>query len=192
MIQGYTDTDATTGNASLSLIGSTADTALDTAKTTSALAGVHITANITNGGTGLTSPGADENLLAILSHGTTRFIFDQEGSGHADIAWTTYGVHDDMSLISEMEETLLAIENPSQTPRRHAMEATGIIGKGSWHMEDGKPRAMVNFTKLAMLHHGALIQAGDRFAILETALDAKDNRILALEAQIDTINRRLN
>ena len=82
--------------------------------------------------------------------------------------WEQTITYNDLSLISDMEDTLLAMETPEQTPRRHAMEATGIIGEGSWHMENGKPRAMVNFTKLAMLHHGALIQVGDRFAAMET------------------------
>jgi len=54
------------------------------------------------------------------------------------------------------------------------LEEVGIIGEGSWHMEEGRPKAMVNFTKLSMLHHGALIQASERIKTLE-------NRLLALE-----------
>jgi hypothetical protein len=33
---------------------------------------------------------ANANLMTIRSSGTTRFIFDAEGSGHADVEWTTY------------------------------------------------------------------------------------------------------
>ena len=86
-----------------------------------------------------------------------------------------------------MEDVLLANESPDQTPRRHAMEATGIIGKGSWHMEDGKPRAMVNFTKLAMLHHGALIQTGDRFKMLEDRLEATEAKLLLAQSKLDKL-----
>ena len=140
----------------------------DTTKTTSAAAPVELQAALKSG-TGRGALGADNNIVVFNSHGGgARFIFDTEGSGHADVAWTTYDTYNDLSLISDMEDTLLAMEAPEQTPRRHAMEATGIIGEGSWHMENGKPRAMVNFTKLAMLHHGALIQVGDRFAAMET------------------------
>ena len=50
------------------------------------------------------------------------------------------------------------------------LEEIGIIGEDSWHMENGKPRAMVNMTKLSMLHHGALMQAAERIEALETKL----------------------
>ena len=86
-----------------------------------------------------------------------------------------------------MEDTLLAIESPDQTPRRHAMEATGIIGKDSWHMENGKPKAMVNFTKLAMLHHGALIQTGDRFRLLEDRLEQTEAKLLLAETKLNRL-----
>ena len=56
------------------------------------------------------------------------------------------------------------------------LEATGIIGKDSWHIENGKPRAMVNMTKLAMLHHGALMQVGERIE----ALEAENTELRAL------------
>ena len=47
---------------------------------------------------------------------------------------------------------------------------------------------MVNFSKLAMLHHGAHIQTGQRLNTIEEdfmrELDAKESRIAALESQI--------
>ena len=55
---------------------------------------------------------------------------------------------------------------------REYLESTGIVGKDSWHTEvrdDGRvqQRQMINFTKLSMLHHGALLQVGDRLLALE-------------------------
>lgn len=41
-------------------------------------------------GTGAGAPGADANLLAIGYAGTQAFLFDKEGSGHADVEWTTF------------------------------------------------------------------------------------------------------
>ena len=41
-------------------------------------------------GSGLGAMGTDANLMCINNHGTTRFCFDGEGSGHADVEWTTY------------------------------------------------------------------------------------------------------
>jgi hypothetical protein len=151
---------------------------VNTTKSASALGALDFQAGYNNSGTAadLTTNG---NLMVLRqgAAGTTRYIWDVEGSGHADIEWTTYADHDDLRLISDMETTLLATEHPSQTPRRHAMEATGIIGEDSWHMEDGKPKAMVNFTKLAMLHHGALIQTSEK-------LNHYEDRIAQLEAQV--------
>ena len=159
----------------------------NTAKTTSAAGSVELQAALKSGTT-QGALGADANIVVFNSHGGgARFIFDTEGTGHADVAWTTYDTYDDLTLISDMEDTLLAMETPDQTPRRHAMEATGIIGKGSWHMEDGKPRAMVNFTKLAMLHHGALIQTGDRFKMLEDRLEATEAKLLLAQSKLDKL-----
>jgi hypothetical protein len=41
-------------------------------------------------GSGAGAMAADKNLLTIENAGTTRFIFDTDGSGHADVEWTTY------------------------------------------------------------------------------------------------------
>ena len=41
-------------------------------------------------GTGQAASGSDANLVSIGDYGTTRFLFDAEGSGHADVEWTTY------------------------------------------------------------------------------------------------------
>ena len=118
-------------------------------------------------GSGVGNPGADANLLVITSGTTGRFIFDAEGSGHADVEWVAYDKHDDMALVQDMESELLLREDEAQTSRRHALESTGVIGKDSWLMEGDSPRAMVNFTKLSMLHHGALLQLHERCQQLE-------------------------
>jgi hypothetical protein len=41
---------------------------------------------------------------------------------------------------------------------------------------------MVNFTKLAMLHHGTLIQVGERFRQLEQKLALAEKKLAALSA----------
>ena len=144
--------------------------AADTTKSTLAGGSIVLTAAITDGGTSITAVGANGNLVTIENSGTARFIFDAEGSGHADVEWTTYAEHDDLAIIGDMETELILKEDKSKTERRHALEAVGIIGKDSWHMENGKPKAMVNMTKLSMLHHGALLQLHERIDILEKKL----------------------
>jgi hypothetical protein len=160
-------------------------TTSNTTKTTSGDGAVSFFIRQSDGGTGLKQPGADDNLFVIGANGVgTRFIFDVEGSAFADVEWTTYGKHDDLSVIRDMESELLAHEGASQTSRRHYMESTGIIGQDSWHMENGIPRAMVNFTKLSMLHHGALIQIGDRFISNEERIDYQQEEIESLKKEL--------
>ncbi len=142
----------------------------NTLKTTSATAYVVIAA-CKKSGTGVGLAGTDANLVTIQNQSTTRFIFDAEGSGHADVEWTTYDQHDDLALVADMESELLLCEDDAKTERRHALESCGIIGKDSWHMEKNRPRAMVNFTKLAMLHHGALLQTVSRFESVESRVE---------------------
>jgi len=141
----------------------------NTAKTTGAGAPLEFFANKVSG-TSRGAQGSDANICVMYTMDTCRFIWDQEGSAHADVEWTTYAEHDDLALVAGMEQELLLHEDEAETERRHMLEQTGIIGKNSWHMEDGKPRAMVNTTRLAMLHHGALIQVAERIEVLETKL----------------------
>jgi hypothetical protein len=61
----------------------------NTAKTTAALAPIQLNATKKNG-TGITAPGADANLLVVQQNNVARFIFDAEGSGHADVSWVTF------------------------------------------------------------------------------------------------------
>jgi hypothetical protein len=138
-----------------------------------------------SGAGGLTESGDDiGNLLAIRNWGQARFIFRSDGTGYSDVAWTTYDTYDDLAVISEMESMLLENEDEAQTDRRHYMEQTGIIGEGSWHMADGKPRAMINWTKLSMLHHGALIQVGDRLDEIQEVFDLQREEIASLKKEL--------
>jgi hypothetical protein len=173
-----------TGNQSaLYLQGVATDT--DTGKTAGDYGVIRLDARVkAPSGTTSGAVGADGNLLSIDTDNATRFIFDAEGSGHADVEWVAFAEHDDIALVSDMETALLATEENYQTENRHYLEQTGIIGKGSWHTENGKPRAMINFTKLSMLHHGALIQIGDRFISNEERIDYQQEEIESLKKEL--------
>ena len=155
--------------------------AADTTKGTGAAGIVDIKAYILSGSS-VGAPGANQNLCSITSGTTCRFLFDAEGSGHSDVEWTTYDTYDDIALITDMESEVLLHEDEAQTERRRALEAAGIIGKDSWHTENGRPRVMVNFTKLSMLHHGALIQIGQAYDAVRERLDAAESKLKMLEA----------
>ena len=156
----------------------------DSTKTTSSSGAVAIVGSVKSG-TSAAAIGSTNNILTIIASAGTRFIFCADGNGYADTAWTTYDTHDDLALIANVEEALLSREvadDPTgkMTERRRYLEEVGIIPADSWHLEDDRPRAMVNYTRLAQLHHGALIQVGQRFAALEADLaDTKARLALA-------------
>jgi len=179
-IHGLHDSEAGSYVA-LQLAGKSGTTA-STTKSTSGLGLIDFIATQASGA-GETSVGADGNLVTFRNWGTTRFIFDAEGSGHSDVEWTTYQEHNDLALIGDIEQELLTQENEAQINRRYELERLGIIGKDSWHIENGKLRAMVNFTKLAMLHHGALIQIAEWKSQLEKKLEIYEQMLLSLGVQ---------
>jgi hypothetical protein len=120
--------------------------------------------------------------MVIQSGGSTKFIFDAEGSGHADVEWVAFDSYNDLALMDAVQTVAqgrITPERYGDNPlyyHREYLESTGIIGKDSWHDEDGTPRQMVNFTKLSMLHHGAILQIGD-------SIKSTEDRLLALEVE---------
>ena len=144
-------------------------TAVDTGKATTAGSAFNFRAALKSG-TDAGAMSSNSNLLTIRDYTNSRFIFDAEGSAHADVEWVAYADHDDIALMNDMESELLLNEDEAKTDRRHALEASGIIGEDSWHMYRGKPHAMVNFTRLAMLHHGAMLQIHEKIESLESKL----------------------
>ena len=169
---------------------------VSSAKNTSASALYVFYTGVRDGSSGnVTNPGSNQNLMAIWSgNDTARFIFDVEGSGHSDVEWTTYDTHNDLALMDAIEGTMLGNrltpdrfgDNSLYYDRKY-LESTQIIGEDSWHEEDRdgriQQRAMVNWQKLAMLHHGALLQVGDRLAEVEARAELAEKKLLALGAK---------
>lgn len=153
----------------------------DTGKATTANAAFQFD-SYKKSGTSAGAHGADANLLAIMESGTTRFIFDAEGSGHADIEFTTFDDKNDIELLRGLHGVLVPGFTESfgkdMEYNLETYEDLGIIGKGSVHVEhreDGRVqlRGMVNMTKLAMLHHSTILQMYDEFS---TRLIEVENR----------------
>ena len=183
LIQALGTNSAVTTNFQIESYGGQADAT----KTTAARGLIDLYASQHDGANALADVGANGNLVVFRGRSTTdvaRFIFDIEGSAHADVEWIAFDQYDDLSLIADIEAELLRVESPAGTASRHALEATGIIGAGSWHVEAGKPRAMVNFTRLAQLHHGALIQVGQWKSALEQEIDDLRGRLQVAETKL--------
>jgi hypothetical protein len=170
-IRGLSDADYLYSALGLfGILGGTAQ--VGKATSASGLGVIRLTAGVANG-TGAQAVGSNGNLVSIDNYDTVRFIFDAEGSGHADVEWTTFDTYDDVALMDAVQSVAVGRMTPARYGanslyyNKEYLESTGIIGKDSWHEEDGKPRQMVNFTKLSMLHHGAILQIGDAIKALE-------------------------
>jgi len=114
-------------------------------------------------GTTVGDAGADANLVVIRNNATTRFIFDAEGSAHADVEWTTFDEYDDIALLADFETAMMIQRDPIKANfarflqyNRQDLESAGIVHFG----EHG--HAMVNFTRLNMLLVGAIQQIAMR------------------------------
>ncbi len=123
-------------------------------------------------GTGADAPGADANAAIIKVFGAARFIFDGEGSAHADVEWTTFDAHNDAALLTGLELALLdpvkGAFGAFMDDNRARLQQLKIVTFN----EDG--HHFVNFTRLAMLHTGAIRQTAARVE----ALEAKVNHLL--------------
>jgi hypothetical protein len=169
-IVGYKDGDV--GRA-LSLVGRLDGTA-NTTKGTAGRGVVSVIAQIRSSNA-VGAVGADGNLFAIINHGNARFLFDAEGSAHADVEWTTYDEYDDVALLADLERAMLAQTDPVTTGfveflrYNHAeLENAGIV-----HFDRQNPgHAMLNTTRLSMLLVGALRQIGERVTVLDGQLQA--------------------
>jgi len=170
-IRGFRDADADNWKA-LALAGFLGEAA-DTTKTTAGHGVVAITAWVTNGGTSIQAVGADGNLFSIENGSTTRFLFDAEGSAHADVEWTTFDQHDDLALLDGLEASFGQFADE----HKRELEALGIA-----HFDSTPGHAMVNWTRLAMLQTGALRQIGKRLASYERAFAALGVNPALLEA----------
>ena len=143
-------------------------TSVDVNKATSAGAAIHLNARLKSVDTA-GAMSADSNLVKISNYATTRFLFDAEGSGHADVEWVAFDEHEDIQILDDLEIALRDDGSP-EVYDLAALSKLGIVGKGSFHYENGRPRAMVNWMRLAMAQLGATRQAYRRIEELERRL----------------------
>lgn len=170
LVQGLRDLDGEAFEA-LTLRGLLGENA-DTTKSTSGRGVVSVMASIKSG-TSITGVNSDGNLFSVATHTTTRFIFDAEGSVHADVEWTTYDDYDDVALLTDLERAMLAQRDPVKAGfvdflqyNHDALEAAGIV-----HFDRENPgHAMVNTTKLSMALVGAIRQVNSRMDALEARM----------------------
>lgn len=161
LISGYKDTDGSVLGNAVIIRGVLDEAAADTTKSTSAVGIVAIVAGIEAGNT-IGAAGANENLVVITDGaGATQFIFDVEGSLHGNAAVAEYDEYDDWALVRAYGEGKQGfVRNKWDqfvTANKQLLVDLGIIGKTKG-LPGEKP--LVNQTKLAQLHNGAIGQLG--------------------------------
>ena len=103
--------------------------------------------------------GADGNLVSIGNNNTTRFLFDAEGSFHADVESTTYDAYDDAQLVRAYDishgKGMIESKFDQFIDYNHeTLAELKLVGRE----EDGTPNRMVNVTGMQHLHNGAIWQ----------------------------------
>lgn len=103
----------------------------NTAKSTSGLGYIILRAQ-KKSGTGVDDAGADANLVVIRNNATTRFIFDAEGTGHADVAWAVFS---DRRLKRDIAPTkygladVLALQPVDYVRKEHGRVMVGLLAQ---------------------------------------------------------------
>ena len=140
---------------------------------------------------GIASLGSDGNLVTINDHGVgIRFIFDVEGTAHADVGTATYDDYNDVELLRGFLATTCDTYKKNYQDKfgedlmynQQWYEDNKLIGKCSIHYETREcgrvqQRAMVNMTGLTMLHHSTIIQMNDQ---LTARIDGIETQLKAL------------
>lgn len=122
-------------------------------------------------GVGDVAPGTDANMVVFRDGSTpaTRFIFDVEGSAHADIEWTAFQDHDDVTLLKNFERERRKGGHATGAPASPDLQeliSLGIVAPDSVDAQGQPARGLVNMTRLQMLQAGAVRQAHDVVDVL--------------------------
>jgi hypothetical protein len=146
-----------------------AATNADTTKSAAASAALLLYAG-KKSGTGFTTLGTNENLVAISNSGSVRFIFDADGEGYqaGGTAWIDMDEHDDVGLLQTVRDMMLATRDPLRREmaefirdNRERLEALKLVVFN----EGADP--FINMSRLTMLLTGAVRQVAARMAARE-------------------------
>ena len=117
--------------------------AANTTKGTSALGIIQMRSEIRNTNNSSTTNAATDSNMVVMRNGDgqTRFIFDNEGSGHADVEWTTYS---DGRLKSNRAEVPYGLDTLMQLRPQIYCRDSGYLDEGNPVLE-GTPYRHIGF-----------------------------------------------
>lgn len=162
-------------------------TAADTTKSTAGRGAVRLSGALKSG-TGVTSLGANANILSIDDNGTTRFMMDADGDSHQDVgtAWTNFDVTNDVEMLNVLSAYATRPTDPLRATfqkwlavpeNRDRLEALGL----ATFNDDGS--IFVNMSRLTMLLVGAQRQSASRIERLEAMVGELVARLLPAPPQ---------
>ena len=114
----------------------------NTTKGSSAQGSVWLQGAIADSGNGKTNLGADGNLCVIADTHLARFIFDAEGSGHADVEWTTFS---DERLKKNIVECPYGLAEVLQLKPKTFDKHSGMIDEDNNVVLEEQSRRMIGF-----------------------------------------------
>jgi len=170
-----------------------------TTKNTSALANFMISAELKTGTTG-GAHGANANLVAIRNFGTTRFLFDAEGSGHADVEWVTYS---DRRLKSNIAQSPYGLDEVMLLMPIVYDKESGKFDKAGKVVLEGNKRRMLGFSAQEVRalmpelvqpvdesHSFYSMSYGRLTPILWRAMQQQQDMIEDLQRRVEVLERR--
>jgi len=173
----YSSTDGGTAivgysESGLALYLQGAANASNTTKSTSGYGNIVLKGSVQSGNAAGNAE-SNGNLVTIANHTNTRFIFDAEGSFHADVESTTYDNYDDAQLVRafDLSHKKGVIESKFDKFIAYNHENLAdmkLVGRE----EDGTPNHFINVTKFQQLHNGAIWQQYEKHnQLLEAVYD---------------------
>jgi len=134
LIRGLKDADGNAGHAVL-IQGCLSESAADTTKNVAGIGAITISGFLANASNNMDSLGADENILVVTNGSNTRFIFDAEGTAHADVGTATYS---DARLKSNIRDLPYGIDTVKALQPRIFDRQSGFLNGGEVVLEDKK------------------------------------------------------
>jgi len=122
-------------------------------------------------GTGVTNPGANDNMFSVTNNGQTKFIVDEDGDIHYDGSSSAYDNYEDAHLaraldLSHGKGVIDSKFDKFVFYNHEKLADLQLVGRE----EDGTPNHFINVTGMQRLHNGAIWQQYEKHQKLAEAV----------------------
>jgi hypothetical protein len=127
--------------------------------------------------------------VVIRNRTTTTFIFDAEGSAHAEVEWTTFDEHDDVALLNSLDMHA-STPDPVSSDFGEFLKynQSDLVRLGIANFQEMRPgKVMLNTTRLHMLEVGAIRQQASEIFELRAWKRAAERALGSLGVEIQVL-----